>query len=218
MGSPFPSRPFKDCNGAFEGKSFISCSQNSRWLNALKSSMFHVTEWQPCKATLISQEVRLYFYVCVRLLRTKAVVEGDKVKRVNEKRRGRAHVLGRTLARVLSCPKSMASTPRACCPAAGDLWVVREPWPVMRVIYKLLIPGAIRHVSPAVSVHTASLLSDWQHTVHSVARLICSGFGLMTCNRGPCVFAPHTQKCWHGLLCVWHYYYHWESNDHIYIS
>jgi len=58
--------------------------------------------------------------MCV-CLRTKAVVEGDKVKRVNEKRRGRAHVLGRTLARVLSCPKSMASTLRACCPAAGDL-------------------------------------------------------------------------------------------------
>lgn len=55
-------------------------------------------------------------------------------------------------------PKSMVSFPEARCPAAGECH--REPWPVRGVIYKLLIPDALLHVSLAVSTHTESLLSD----------------------------------------------------------
>lgn len=112
--------------------------------------------------------------------------------------------IGIAVARVVLCPKSLVSIPEARCPAAGDCY--REPWHVRGVIYKLLIPDALLHVFLAVSVHR---LSDWQHTVHSVAALMCSGCGLMTCNGGP-VCLNHTQRYVDMQRCVMT----WESNVH----
>lgn len=109
------------------------------------------------------------------------------------------------VARALLCPKSTVSVLGARGPAACECY--REPWPVRWVIYKLLISDALLHVSLTVSVHTESLLSDWQHTVHSVVGLMCSGCGLMTCNRGPCVFVPHTKKCRHATVS-----FSWREN------
>lgn len=89
--------------------------------------------------------------MCMGLGKTKS--KGGKCQR-----KVRVHKWGPAVAQPVFCPKSMVSVPKARCPAAGECY--GEPWPVRGVIYKLLIPDALLHVSLAVSVHTESLLSD----------------------------------------------------------